>query len=163
MSLIIGSDLEWNPSGIGVKRCSRCGETKDNELFSPNGHTGLHSHCKRCRANTESQRYANDPSKGRARSRKNGRAYDLRHKYGITHDEYDSKLHAQHGTCAICGKPETVKNRDGVIRRLAIDHCHRTSTIRDLLCHRCNRVLGLLHDDAQCAKSVVLYLERWSK
>jgi len=51
---------------------------------------------------------------------------------------YDQMLAAQGGACAIClKKPKTGK------RILEVDHDHKTSKIRGLLCWRCNyRLLG---------------------
>lgn len=53
---------------------------------------------------------------------------------GITAEEYDLRLAAQGGGCAICGAtPKT--------RRLHVDHDHKTGAVRGLLCLRCNRNL----------------------
>lgn len=49
-------------------------------------------------------------------------------------DRYDELLELQGGGCAICGARAKT-------RRLAMDHDHRTMTLRGLLCHRCNRGL----------------------
>lgn len=57
-----------------------------------------------------------------------------RSRTGITEAEYDERLAAQNGGCAICGA--TPKKR-----RLHVDHDHKTGHVRGLLCHRCNRVL----------------------
>lgn len=52
----------------------------------------------------------------------------------LTDAEYDARLAAQGGVCAICGNPPKS-------RRLHVDHDHRTGTVRGLLCFRCNRAL----------------------
>lgn len=57
-----------------------------------------------------------------------------RSRTGISEAEYDARLVAQNGGCAICGTtPKT--------RRFHVDHDHRTGAVRGLLCHRCNRNL----------------------
>ena len=44
--------------------------------------------------------------------------------------------------CYICGNPEKARNKSGEIKRLAIDHDHKTGKVRKLLCTRCNQGLG---------------------
>lgn len=66
--------------------------------------------------------------------------------FGITSEQYNAMLAAQNELCAICKKPETIK-RNGKVKRLAVDHDHRTLVIRALLCHRCNVALGYFNDD----------------
>lgn len=64
----------------------------------------------------------------------------LKMRYRITPEQYDAMFQAQHGVCAICGRPPKRL-------RLAVDHCHVTGTVRGLLCHPCNRLVGHLNDD----------------
>ena len=52
-------------------------------------------------------------------------------KYGITLTEYDRMVADQKEVCFLCGKPE-------LIRRLSIDHNHKTGKVRGLLCTGCN-------------------------
>lgn len=67
---------------------------------------------------------------------------------------FQDMLDRQESKCAIC----KVANGEGR-RKLCIDHCHKTGEIRGLLCHRCNRGLGLFADDAETMKNAVSYLE----
>ena len=64
----------------------------------------------------------------------------LRHRYGITVDDFDRMLRDQDGKCAICGTTEP-GGRRGVF---AVDHDHQTGRVRGLLCFPCNRRLGVL-------------------
>lgn len=57
-------------------------------------------------------------------------------KFGLTIEKYDKMLHDQNGVCAICSCAP-----NGT--RLAVDHCHSTGAVRGLLCHTCNRHLGI--------------------
>lgn len=79
-------------------------------------------------------------------------------KYGITPEEYERLFLAQGGVCAVCFEKETAK-RNGVVRRLAVDHDHTTGKVRGLLCSWCNLAIGYLRDDALRAHSVMVYLE----
>lgn len=44
--------------------------------------------------------------------------------------------------------------------KLVVDHCHDTGKIRGLLCHNCNRALGLLKDSVHTLESAIDYLEK---
>lgn len=72
------------------------------------------------------------------------------------------KMHSdQNGKCAICNLEETSKSRtDGKIRALAIDHCHKSGKIRNLLCHDCNTGIGKFKDNIELMKQAILYLEK---
>lgn len=71
--------------------------------------------------------------------------------YGMDEADYQALLSAQDGHCAACPKRPTRK-------RLSVDHSHRTGVVRGLLCTRCNRLLGYLHDDADLLWSLAAYL-----
>lgn len=95
--------------------------------------------------------------KNRLRHRKVKMAWDLK-KYGLSLDDYDSMLKAQAGRCAICRREE-IGGR-GILRKLAVDHCHLTGCVRGLLCNRCNAALGMVRDDASVLRAMILYLEK---
>jgi hypothetical protein len=42
---------------------------------------------------------------------------------------------------------------------LAVDHSHETGAFRGLLCHSCNRAIGLLGDDPARLRAAAEYLE----
>lgn len=82
--------------------------------------------------------------------------------YGITVDDYNSRLAAQGGGCAICSAaPEEGK-------RLAVDHDHRCcpgrrscgACVRGLLCRHCNLALGQFGDDPARVAQAAQYLTR---
>ena len=56
-------------------------------------------------------------------------------KYGLNHDSYKQMVEQQLGKCAICKGEPTAKG-------LQIDHCHKSSEVRGLLCNGCNLMLG---------------------
>jgi Recombination endonuclease VII len=64
--------------------------------------------------------------------------------YKMDPGEYEQRHAEQNGLCARCGRPETARYRTGKVMTLAVDHCHVTERVRQLLCHVCNRRLGFL-------------------
>jgi Recombination endonuclease VII len=84
--------------------------------------------------------------------------------YGYTQAQYEHKLAAQGGGCAICGRkqgtgPGEVKQARG--GRFAVDHDHVTGQIRDLLCTPCNSALGSFQDDLDRMESAIIYILKW--
>ena len=59
-----------------------------------------------------------------------------RSRTGLALNDYEQLLEAQHGGCAICGRPPRT-------RRLHVDHSHATGKIRGLLCFTCNRLVAV--------------------
>lgn len=53
--------------------------------------------------------------------------------------------------CDICKTPST---------KMCADHNHATGQFRGWLCDRCNRALGLFHDDVQTVTAALSYLQR---
>jgi hypothetical protein len=82
-------------------------------------------------------------------------------KYGLTPEEYAAKLKQQNNVCAICGQPEQTTHK-GKLRRLSVDHNHDTGLVRDLLCMRCNALLGHAADDIDHLLAAVQYLRKHS-
>lgn len=91
----------------------------------------------------------------RARNPRLMKSIDLKKKYGITLDEYEGRLAAQQGCCAVCKSPPGKK-------ALAVDHCHDTGIIRGILCHGCNTALGLLREDEKIVAALGRYLQQFN-
>jgi len=74
--------------------------------------------------------------------------------------EYDRLLSAQNGVCKICKKPETGVHsyKTNEPKMLAVDHKHGTLIVRGLLCHKCNRAIGLLQDSPELCYATGNYL-----
>jgi hypothetical protein len=85
------------------------------------------------------------------------RCWFLRRDFGITAKQYDAMLQAQDGLCAVCGKPESVKQK-GKVQRLSVDHCHKTSKVRGLVCNACNHMLGKAYDNPDVLEAGARYL-----
>jgi hypothetical protein len=77
----------------------------------------------------------------------------LKRKYGITIEEYDTMLAAQHGGCAICGRPP----RSDI--SLHVDHDHETGRIRGILCFSHNNALADFGDDPALLAKAIAYLD----
>lgn len=150
--------------------CIRCGERRPIDDFYKDKRSlnGRIRRCSRChRAHQDSWKKANAPSvaaanrawriRNREASHRKYRRRWLRKNYGITVEQYEEMLSAQDGRCAICGSMETSSER-GKLRRLSVDHDHRTGKVRHLLCNRCNRVLGFIKEDRDLLRKVDSYL-----
>lgn len=86
---------------------------------------------------------------------------NLKRKFGLSREQYDEKLKNQNYVCAICEEKETsFDGRTGSFRNLAVDHCHKSEGIRELLCNRCNTTLGKVDDDVELLKKMINYLEK---
>jgi hypothetical protein len=125
-----------------IRRCSLCGKRKPKELFYPHRgyRDGYTRRCKTC----------NNRRAHRTR---------LRRVYGISEEEYRAAFKACKGRCQVCGRRERTLSRYGKIRRLAIDHDHKTGKFRGILCDRCNIILGKCDDDTRLLKKLILYLK----
>ena len=76
----------------------------------------------------------------KAKLSRQSRERHLRAAYGITGTDYQRMLDGQNNRCAICGG-------DSAGRRLHVDHCHATGSVRGLLCSACNTSLAVVEDE----------------
>lgn len=165
-----------------MKKCIRCNEFKDLNEFFKNWRSadGLAYSCKICRKegtdkyNNENRDKLNEKNRKRyyenrksdnkrtreyyKRNKEKCRNMDLIRIYGITIDQYNEMVEKQNNKCLICLKPET-RVQKGKIRRLCVDHCHKTGKVRGLLCCNCNRGLGAFSDDIQSLLNAIQYLK----
>ena len=79
-------------------------------------------------------------------------------KYRLTLDLFNQILDEQEHRCKVCNYTFTPvgvnKNRGG-----NVDHNHATNTFRGILCHLCNRALGLWRDKPESIKRAIRYLQ----
>jgi hypothetical protein len=59
-------------------------------------------------------------------------------------------MHADTEVCAICLTTE----------KLCIDHCHTHGQLRDILCERCNLLIGSVAEDSMVLRRAADYIER---
>jgi transposase-like protein len=145
------------------KRCSRCQLTKPASEFPARLRepTLLDHWCRAChaeKAKVRQMRVKASPEL-RVRSRRLNRNVQLRIKFGITLERYDALHAAQGGVCAICRGAQVGRNSTGGPRELAVDHDHKTGTVRGLLCDRCNVGLGTFGDDPSLLRHAAGYLQ----
>lgn len=122
----------------GNKKCTQCGEWKDESLFSAHSKSAdkLQPRCKECRAD-------------------NGRFES----FGITRDQYSRMLNEQRNRCAICKSLSVEKG-------FAVDHDHSCcpgrkscgKCIRALLCNGCNLGIGYMKEDIERMQNAIEYL-----
>ena len=80
-------------------------------------------------------------------------------KYNLPREKYLQMIVDQQNLCAICHQPETwLTYRDKTVRPLCVDHCHKTGNVRELLCVKCNALLGHAQDNPEILKSAIEYL-----
>lgn len=164
-----------------TKTCTRCGETKARDDFSPyyqGWGDGYRPECKSCR-NTRQMEYhrvkrANRPPSicdwcGSEFRRKPGQAFNQpglcceegravrkrTAKYGIELDEYRNLLDRAAGYCEVCHDPFP---DSGQYVGYRIDHNHQTGKIRGLLCHKCNILLGYVEGSEDRVEQIIEYL-----
>jgi len=89
------------------------------------------------------------------------RNYACKRNYGITWEQKNQMRISQNNKCAICESdflPLDVAKGKGI----CVDHNHSTNQIRQLLCHRCNMVLGVVKEDRKLLQSYIKYLDKWN-
>lgn len=114
--------------------------------------------CKDCGSTTRKlsrpgPRCATCKRERRTAAREAAWARGIKERYGLTPEQYWTLYEAQEGCCYIC------QRATGKVKRLAVDHDHKTGYVRGLLCGPCNKILGHLRDDLLAAYRVVEYLE----
>lgn len=151
------------------KKCTQCGETKAGTEFGlRNKGTYLTPYCRECRRKYLEGYYAANGPRIRAQIaehreanleevQERSRRGVIWRKYGITPEDYDERLAAQDGRCAICGGTGGMSHMNAP---LVIDHCHQSNEVRGLLCARCNAGIGHFFDDPDRLISAAAYLLR---
>ena len=152
-----------------MKTCTKCNESKSKSFFCKRklSNDGLNHWCKPCVNKNNTALYHKDIEINRKKSREWDAKHrpqrfrsELKHKFGITEDNYNEMFNNQNGKCKICNRKESLLCKDGTIRRLAVDHCHSSSKIRGLLCSRCNTALGLFEDNISSLLEAIEYLKK---
>lgn len=169
MARILNKDRAERP-------CIKCGTVYRMEQFDwvNKGKQIRCAQCRSCRreqlhawrdANRERMQkwYREYAKTSRAANPEPYRQHELRRrckKYGVTVEWYKAQLSKQQSVCALCLKPEISKSRrEGVVRSLAIDHCHVDGTARGLLCSACNQAVGKIEASPGWLERAAVYLK----
>ena len=72
-------------------------------------------------------------------------------KYGITTEQLNKLFADARGCCGVCNK---------FVDILCVDHCHSTKIVRGLLCHACNKAIGLFEDNEEVLLRAAAYLKQ---
>lgn len=75
-------------------------------------------------------------------------------RYNLSLEDYRRIVDNQEGLCAIC---KTSLYEEA---RVCVDHCHSTSSVRGLLCYKCNLGLGHFNDDVTILSNAISYLKK---
>src|SRR5579859_7588727 len=109
--------------------CSKCGERSRWKKYS---------WCRVCINERTRRNYEPERQRG----------YNLRAHFDISQVDYDVMLLQQGGACALCGKVITKINpQTGRVWPLCTDHNHSTGHVRELLCHGCTFLVGVVEKD----------------
>lgn len=166
---------------VKMKFCGGCEKNRLLTDFQKNASKpdGLQTQCRECFKKLNKKYLDEHPTFSRDKARRyrlqdpskvNDRMYQyrIRHperhreavkrsqrklRYGITQDQYEKMVAKQNGLCAACGRP------DPRHKNLCIDHDHRNGKIRGLLCHGCNRALGMIEDSRDRLFGLIRYLD----
>ena len=74
-------------------------------------------------------------------------------KYGISLEKVEEQLEKQNHVCPICEC--SLK-----LNPYAVDHCHASGKVRDILCHSCNKGLGFFYESEKALLSAISYLRK---
>lgn len=130
------------------KYCPKCEKTLtvDNFYKEKARHDGLNAYCKQCKiAVNENWRKLN-PEK----AKKSQLATRRKIEYGISQKDFDKIMIAQNNRCAIC--------KIDINNSSHVDHNHSTGNVRGILCHNCNKGLGMFKDNIEFLQSAIDYL-----
>lgn len=87
--------------------------------------------------------------------RERERVWKIEYKYGVTQAAWHAMFEKQGGRCAGCSLLFG-KERSNIP---CVDHDHATGIFRGLLCHSCNRAIGLLKESVTTLQTLLLYLQ----
>ena len=136
------------------RHCSSCRRRKPKEQFPPNAgeRDGLSCYCRDCVNRKAREQSKKEPTK--QYRRRYMREYDLK-KYGMTIDDFETKVREQDGKCAICA--EQLKFGTG---GCAVDHDHVSNRVRGLLCRLCNVGVGHFRENTVILSQAIEYLTK---
>lgn len=84
-------------------------------------------------------------------------------RYRIRYDDFIGLLESQNHRCAICD----IELKTGLSERAGenkpvVDHCHSAGHVRGILCHSCNKLIGLAKENTNTLHRAIVYLAQRS-
>jgi hypothetical protein len=161
------------------KTCDTCGQRKPLFEFSRSRYSSDYKIregiCKECKARKNKEYHREQQIQAREKQMQERRDFllslpfnerieyiqkkrfqhDIKRKYGVSIERYNSMLKEQENVCAICGNPPDEHTQ------LYIDHNHETGAVRGLLCRDCNFGLGFFRDNIASLQNAVDYLKKF--
>jgi hypothetical protein len=155
------------------KKCSKCKKNLDEAMFYKRNSGRPHSACKSCERKMARDWYQRNPNYSRQRAkdwreqnlervqeyRKKNREHnyltEIKKKYGLSRENFESMYERQDGKCAIC---ESEFVWGGGKFAPHVDHCHGTGVVRGILCRSCNSAIGYFQESRKLIKKAEEYL-----
>jgi hypothetical protein len=136
------------------KICGSCHQLKDISEFSLDNYKldGHDSRCKIC-SNKRTKIYYNINKKELIKKRVNTRYIQ---KYNMTSKQKKEMIKNQNYRCLCCG----CDLRKIPQKLRCIDHDHVKNNVRGVLCHFCNLSLGMMNEDIEKLKLLIIYIEK---
>lgn len=121
------------------------------------------SKCQPCQAEYQRNHYAKNKERYNAANKvryeenkqhynRNAKQRYLTKTFDLSVAEYDAMREAS-TACALCLGPFDEQGSQ-------LDHCHTTGKVREFLCAKCNRGIGLFGDSVEKLKLAIKYLEK---
>jgi hypothetical protein len=163
------------------KKCSRCRKGLPRSAFNQHKVTldGLQAYCRQCSAKHQQGYYKENPEKHEQRKRrqsewqhnrtpeqkKAARLRALLARHHLTKEEFTALYEACGHRCQVCNLHARENTWKGLTDQLCIDHVVVAGrrVVRDLLCNRCNSLLGRMGDDRAGVMRYVRYLENYHR
>lgn len=86
-------------------------------------------------------------------------SHALKRVIGIMLEEKHRMYVEQEGLCSICGSQMPLPGHG---QGADTDHDHSTGKVRNLLCRRCNSIVGVFETNSGIVPKITAYLERWN-
>lgn len=130
------------------KTCPKCGENKERSEYWKDSSRpdGITAYCKPCKTSVTSEWINKNEDRVKAVAQKANR----RRRYNLTEEEYKNILNIQNYRCAIC--------KIEIDHSAHIDHDHSSGRVRGILCHNCNKGLGMFRDSIEFLQNAIHYL-----
>lgn len=146
-----------------TKWCNHCKQHKPHADFNKTKNTvhGFAVYCRPCFSlrfdawrKKNLKFVAERQRKNYAKNKERYRGYELKNRYQISLEDYNTILKSQNSRCLICGTDKP-NGKDPIFH---VDHCHHSKKIRGLLCASCNMGLGLFKHNTEFLNSAIQYL-----